>query len=285
MRSYSEVLGVNRRNLWYVDRCNGKKDVLLANHKLATKSTLSESGIPVPRTLASVENRRDLVNLDFESLFAFALKPNSGRGGRGILIISGRENGVWRGPQNRYYERKRLVLHTLDILDGYHSGRNNPDIAYFEELVKPDFLFNRICSEGLPDIRVIVYKGKPILAMIRLPTKYSRGKANLHQGAVGVGVDIDTGLTSCAVLMRRYIDNHPDTGMRLRGLRIPNWERILAMSVGCYESTRIGYMGVDVVLDESRGPMVLELNAHPGLDIQLANKIGLMESLSVVDDI
>ncbi|UCF09151.1 MAG: alpha-L-glutamate ligase-like protein [Thermoplasmata archaeon] len=285
MLNYTEVLGVNRRNLRYVDRCNGKKDVLLANNKLATKAALSESGIPVPKTLATVENRRDLLTLNFESLYAFALKPNSGRGGRGILIISGRENGGWRGPQDRYYERKKLMLHALDILDGYHSRRNNPDIAYFEDLVRPDPMFNRISSEGLSDIRVIVYKGKPVLAMVRLPTKHSCGKANLHQGAVGVGVDIDSGLTSWAVCMRRFIENHPDTGMKLRGLHIPNWEKILAMSMGCYESTRIGYMGVDVVLDGSRGPMVLELNAHPGLDIQLANKIGLREPLSIIDTI
>jgi alpha-L-glutamate ligase-like protein len=285
MRNYSEVLGVNRRNLQYVDRCNGKKNVLLANHKLGTKAALSESGILVPRTLATVNNRRDLLNLDFESLSAFALKPNSGRGGRGILIISGREDGGWRGPQNRHYERNKLVMHALDILDGYHSRRNNPDIAFFEELVRSDPLFSRIRSEGLPDIRIIVYKGEPVLAMIRLPTKYSCGKANLHQGAVGVGVDIHSGLTSWAVCMRRFIDSHPDTGMKLRGIHIPRWDKIIAISLGCFESTGIGYLGVDVVLDESRGPMVLELNAHPGLDIQLANKIGLREPLSIIDNI
>jgi alpha-L-glutamate ligase-like protein len=285
MRNYSEVLGVNRRNLRFVDRCNGKKNVLLANHKLATKATLCEYGIPVPKTLATVENRGDLLTLDFESLSAFALKPNSGRGGRGILIISRRENGGWRGPQNRTYERKKLILHALDILDGYHSRRNNPDTAFFEELIKPVPFFNRISSEGLPDIRIIVYKGKPVLAMIRLPTKYSCGKANLHQGAVGVGVDIDSGLTSWAVFKRRTIDHHPDTKVKLRAICIPEWDKIISISVGCYESTDIGYLGVDVVLDESRGPMVLELNAHPGLDIQLANKTGLREPLSIIDDI
>lgn len=283
MSIYSDVLGVNRRNLQYVERCNGKKNVLLANHKLACKDVLSESGIPVPRTLAAAENRRGLLSLDLDFLSAFALKPNSGRGGRGILIISGRENGTWKGPQNRKYSRSRLFLHAMNILDGYYSRRHNPDIAFFEELVRTDPFFNAICSQGLPDIRVIVYKGNPVLAMIRLPTEYSCGKANLHQGAVGVGVDIDSGLTTWAVHMRRSIGRHPDTGVKLEGVRIPRWEQVVALSVGCYESTDIGYMGVDVVLDESRGPLVLEVNAHPGLDIQLANKMGLRERLATFD--
>ncbi|HBZ98517.1 MAG TPA: alpha-L-glutamate ligase-like protein, partial [Pseudomonas sp.] len=40
----------------------------------------------------------------------------------------------------------------------------------------------------VPDIRIIVLMGYPIMAMLRLPTRQSGGKANLHQGAIGVGV-------------------------------------------------------------------------------------------------
>jgi len=43
---------------------------------------------------------------------------------------------------------------------------------------------------GLPDIRVIVYNRIPIVAMLRIPSKYSDGKANLHLGAYAAGIDL-----------------------------------------------------------------------------------------------
>jgi len=43
---------------------------------------------------------------------------------------------------------------------------------------------------GLPDIRVIAYNMVPVMAMMRIPTKESGGKANIHGGACAVGIDI-----------------------------------------------------------------------------------------------
>ena len=47
--------------------------------------------------------------------------------------------------------------------------------------------------EGVPDIRIVVFNGYPVMAMLRLATHASDGKANLHQGAVGVGLALDSG--------------------------------------------------------------------------------------------
>lgn len=46
----------------------------------------------------------------------------------------------------------------------------------------------------------------------------------------------------------------------------------------------LGYIGVDIVLDRDLGPLVLELNARPGLSIQLANKIGLLPRLQRIEN-
>ena len=42
-------------------------------------------------------------------------------------------------------------------------------------------------------------------------------------------------------------------------------------------------MGADVVVDARAGPVILEMNARPGLAIQLANRIGLQHRLDAVD--
>jgi glutathione synthase/RimK-type ligase-like ATP-grasp enzyme len=47
--------------------------------------------------------------------------------------------------------------------------------------------------------------------------------------------------------------------------------------------TGLGYLGVDMVIDRERGPLLLELNARPGLQIQVANQAGLRSRLALID--
>jgi hypothetical protein len=49
--------------------------------------------------------------------------------------------------------------------------------------------------------------------------------------------------------------------------------------------TGLGYMGTDMVLDKEEGPMVLELNARPGLAIQIANGAGLLPRLQHIENL
>jgi alpha-L-glutamate ligase-like protein len=149
--------------------------------------------------------------------------------------------------------------------------------------VKFDTTFVDHSYGGVPDIRVLVFIGYPVMAMVRLPTRHSRGKANLHQGAVGAGLDLATGRTTFGVLGNSAIDEHPDTGAPIAGLQIPHWDALLDLASRCYELTGLGYLGVDIVLDREHGPMLLELNARPGLNIQIANRCGLALRLRAVE--
>ena len=79
------------------------------------------------------------------------------------------------------------------------------------------------------------------------------------------------------------ITEHPDTGNSLSGLEIPGWHTLLELAGRCYELTGLGYQGVDIVLDKYKGPLILELNARPGLNIQIANLAGLLLRLKEVE--
>jgi alpha-L-glutamate ligase-like protein len=153
-----------------------------------------------------------------------------------------------------------------------------------EYRVRFDPIFNDVSYQGVPDLRIIVYRGFPLMCMVRLPTRQSDGKANLHQGAVGAGINIATGITLPAVGIGNIIvDEHPDTGATISGRTIPHWERILDMAARCYELTGLGYLGADIVLDAERGPLLLELNARPGLNVQIANQDGLRRRIRMLD--
>jgi len=41
---------------------------------------------------------------------------------------------------------------------------------------------------------------------LRLPTKDSSGKANLHLGGIGVGIDMGTGVTTTAIHKGRQLN-------------------------------------------------------------------------------
>lgn len=284
---------MNSRNLDYIRPYNRKKAKALADDKILSKRVLKRGGIPVPKLLAKIRTAEELENFDWSSLpSGFALKPNRGYGGGGILVVYGRKKAaknddpenptspVWIKSDGSKVTVEDLKSHILNILDGAFSLANMPDIAFFEERLTLLKLFKPYAYKGIPDIRVIVFNRIPVMAMLRLPTKESGGKANLQQGGIGVGIDLATGVTTTAVLGKgNIIDYVPGTRMLLSGIRIPYWKDILLLAVKSQEVSGMGFLGADVAIDRERGPVFLEINARPGLSIQVANLSGLKERL------
>jgi alpha-L-glutamate ligase-like protein len=178
--------------------------------------------------------------------------------------------------------RRDLEAHASDIVAGAYSVGGRDDVVVVEERVRVDAVLGEVAYRGVPDVRVLVFRGVPVLAMLRLPTRRSDGRANLHLGGVGVGVDLASGRTTHAVVGRHPVTEHPDLGRPLGGRVVPAWDDMLALAVRAADAVDLGFVGVDVVLDARRGPLVLELNARPGLTIQLANRRGLRPVLDAV---
>jgi alpha-L-glutamate ligase-like protein len=276
-----EILGMNDRALNYQYLNEGKSR--LADNKLITKKILSEAGIPVPEVYGVIRKRLDIENFDFESLpKSFVLKPAKGLKGAGINIYYNRaKDGRFILADRSKHAVEDIKAHVSNILDGQFSMGvvPNPSAAIFEERIKMHNAFKIYSYRGIPDIRVIIYRGVPVMAMLRLPTPESGGKANISRGAIGVGIDMARGVTTTAIKNNLNIDTLPGTNIRLSGIKIPYWTKILRMSHKCQDATGLGFLGVDIIIDRDKGPMVVELNARPGLGIQMANQAGLKERL------
>ena len=225
---------------------------------------------------------RDLIDI-VEGRDGFAIKPAKGSGGKGILVVTARLEDRFVKGSGRELDADDLARHASNILSGLFSLGGSPDTAIVEELIRPDPIYKDLSVEGVPDIRIIVYRGFPVMSMMRLSTRESDGKANLHQGAVGVGLRITSGRSTNAVQFNRRVHEHPDSGADLTNIEIPNWTELLTLAAKCADATGLGYLGVDVVLDVARGPMLLELNARPGLAIQIANGKGMAGGLAAID--
>jgi alpha-L-glutamate ligase-like protein len=279
------VLGLNRRNADYTLYYNQRRLYPLVDDKLRTKQLAEEAGMAVPELYGVVEAAHQIRHWSdlLKGRSDFVVKPARGSGGEGVLVISGRLKDMYRVTNGELMSQSELNYHVLNILSGMYSLGGLPDKALVEYRVQCDPIFDSVTYQGVPDIRIVVFLGVPVMAMVRLPTRMSRGKANLHQGAIGAGVDIATGTTLAAVWNNSIITEHPDTGNKVTDLNVPKWGGLLELAARCYELTGLGYQGVDIVLDKNKGPLILELNARPGLNIQIANHAGLLPRLKVVE--
>jgi alpha-L-glutamate ligase-like protein len=214
----------------------------------------------------------------------FVLKPAHGSAGDGIVVIAGRSGSRYRTISGSLLDADYLYHHLSNAIIGQFSLGGIQDVVIVEYMVQFSPVFESLSYQGVPDIRIIVFRGFPVMAMVRLPTRASSGKANLHQGAVGAGIDLASGITLDGVLGREVITHHPDTANAIAGVQVPNWDTILDIAARCYELTALGYIGVDIVLDRDRGPLILEVNARPGLAIQIANRQGLLRRLRTCEE-
>jgi len=279
------ILGMNRRNIDYISGYNDRRHFPNVDDKLKTKLIAKKAGVSVPELLMVVRTQReaDSIASRLDGIQQFVFKPAHGSGGKGILIVLSRKGDLFVKSNGDTLTLQDLIRHLSDIISGLYSLGGRTDVAIMETLVNFDPIFKDLSYDGVPDIRLIVFRGYPVMGMLRLATKASDGKANLHQGAIGVGLDLAIGESVGAVQYDRPIATHPDSGASLTGISIPHWRTLLLLAARCYEASKLGYLGADLVLDKARGPLLLELNARPGLTIQVANESGLIPRLTKIE--
>lgn len=291
----SDVLGLNSRNHLYTSKYNSRIGKRIANSKLLTKRTLKKHQVRVPKTYAIIKTSEELERFDPNRLpTEFVIKPNNGLGGQGIIVVErgGEYAGEWLTSEGETITAADIRLHLADILAGQYSMDDFADTAYIEERVRVHPVFAKYSYHGTPDIRVIVFNKIPVMAFVRLPTEESGGRANLFQGAAAAGIDLASGVTTYGVHHGRPVEYFPGSRRKLGGIMIPQWDEILETAIRASEAVGLGYMAADIVLqppleqlDSKKAakqvavPMILEVNAQPGLKIQIANRAGLRDRL------
>ncbi len=284
LKKTAGILGMNARNLLYVSRYNSAANKRFADDKLFTKQFLESRGVGVAKLYHVIKSHKQLTHDFFAGLpNSFVIKPNRGYAGGGILVILEKKNNKWITASGKKLDEEFLFRHCIDILEGKYSISGVHDKVIFEEVIEPHSDFRLLTDTGLPDVRVIVFNMVPVMAMLRVPTMESEGKANMELGAIGMGIDMRTGKTTGGAYHSKFIKKMPN-GQSAVGFQIPFWDEILQTVAKIQGMTKIGYLGVDMVIAKT-GVKVLELNARSGLKIQVANRIPLRTRLEKVADL
>lgn len=280
------VLGMNDRNYSVISKYNKRSLYTLVDDKVKTKKLANSININTPKMIGIIEHQYQVKNFlkMVEGYNTFVIKPAHGSGGKGVLVIKEHDGEHFYNASGDVLDFNDIYQHISNTLSGLFSLGGKYDVALIEEAVNFSDVFKNFSYRGVPDVRVIVYKGFPAMAMMRLATAESGGRANLHQGAVGVGLDVRTGRTLNAVMHNKSVFVHPDTQANLMDLKVPFWREHLIIGALAYDMTGLGYLGADIVLDKNKGPMMLEINARPGLAIQIANGKGLKTRLQEIDE-
>ncbi len=275
LKQSDAVLSMNRRNLHYVYPYNPRRYFQIADNKLLTKSHLAELDKGLAQTYLSFSYFYELNSLSekLKALTSFVIKPAQGSGGNGIIVIKAKEGEHFISISGKRYTLKALKEHIANIIFGVFSLGMN-DTAIIEERLTPHSKLLDLNHKGLSDIRIIYFKQKAILAMLRLATSASDGKANLHQGGIGVGIELKSGITRYAQIKRQNISHHPDNGAPLLERQLPDWEALLRLSKKAAQKIPLDYLGIDIALS-AKGPIILEVNARPGIEIQNVNAQGM----------
>jgi alpha-L-glutamate ligase-like protein len=281
----AHILGMNGR--YHYTNQNPYSAKKFGFSKLRTKELLIKNDIPTAEIYHIFSSLEDIEEVQWGSIpTPFVIKPASGSAGKGIVLIMKKEEkkNIWKDNDGNTYTKEDLNFHVGNILDGEYSTWGQNHKAIIEEMIASHPSLAKYAHKGTPDIRVIVFNSVPVMAMVRIPTKRSQGKANLDQGAIGAGIDMATGITTYAISGKSEKVTHFEGSKRkVNGILIPNWTRTLEVAVEASNAAGYVYMGADLFIHQEKGPMIVELNGYPGLSIQLANRDGLKRRLDRVE--
>ncbi len=277
-----EILGINARNLHMIYTHNRREFFPNVDGKLLCKELMLKNDIPTPTTYGVVSGPRTLQQWEdgLKDIDEFVIKPNRGFGGGGIMIVA-KKDGKYTA-KGEVVENAEIEFHIRKILNGVFSLDNIADTAFFEKKLNNHPAVQKLIApdvKGVADVRLICQFDRPVMAMLRLPSKDSGGTANLHQGGIGVGIDVESGITNGGCLGNQHILEHPESKVSYVGHTLPHFDEILKIGSKISRIVRLGYIGIDFILDRDSGPLILEVNARPGLNIQIANLAGLRKRI------
>ena len=160
-------------------------------------------------------------------------------------------------------------------------------ISTWEENIFVEYIFQadyakKVFPESTNTIRIITAKRKSgtfeiLMAFHRFGTEENKPVDNYSSGGIFSCVDIGSGELGEG---RRITEpdkvfvNHPDSGSQIKGVVIPNWERIKEKLLHVHQCfPYFNFFAWDVVICQNGEPYVLEINRGSDLAFQMVKPL------------
>lgn len=212
--------------------------------------------------------------------FDLFAKPVTGKGGRGAERWDFVAPALYRSPDGCSLTEEKLIARWREssaktVFLVQPRLTNHPAIA-------------DLGSGALSTVRILTCldeAGEPevIGAAMRMSVGQNRTVDNFHAGGIAAAVQLESGLLGRATdlgLRARlgWLANHPDTGARIEGRVVPNWQDLCALAIRAHRAfpDRV-LVGWDIA-PLADGPCIIEGNGSPDLDIlQRTNRQGFAD--------
>jgi hypothetical protein len=197
------------------------------------------------------------------------VKNAGGRGGRGAERWDHVGRGQFEGPRG---ER----LSGRDLLDRLvNRAKLGPLLV--QEQIRPHRDLTDLTTGALPTVRVTTCldeDGEPEImsAVFRMAIGGNRTVDNLHAGGIASEVRLENGILSIASNLGMdarigWHEQHPDSGVMIVGHPLPLWTDTKALAIAAHRAFADRVMiGWDIAITDN-GPIVVEGNSSPDLDI------------------
>jgi hypothetical protein len=259
--------------------------------KLAYEKLLSGFGFKTAQTLAIVgghypaDHPRRLATTDAlaefltDARFPLFGKPFNSRQSLGSARFSGYDasSRVLTLSGNR-----AVSLDDLWTEIGTHFGGT----YLFQELIEADPVLANICGGGLPTVRIVTLDSGGGPEIFRAAIKLT-GKGNVadnfwREGNLLAPVDAEAGRMGAALtgmgIDGRFIDEHPDSGARIEGVELPQWQATRDAAIAAASVTHGALLiGFDIAVSAA-GPVIIEANYDPHLIMmQACHRKGVLD--------
>jgi hypothetical protein len=281
-RNRDIAVEVNYRHDWYG----------IVENKIAANAYLSAFGLPtIPSTAIYTEKlgtaapnllrSRDELGafLRRDDVYPLFGKPAEGLqslGSAGLARYSGADDRIERTDG----ETIGVDAFVEDVVAHYASG------YLFQPLTSPHRDVVALCGDRLATCRMLTLNtvGGPQLyrAVWKIPAGGNAADNYWRPGNILARIDLASGCIEAAMTGAGFdfkeVTHHPDTGARLIGAKVPNWDAMKATSVeGARLMRQVPMIGWDMASGPD-GAIIVEMNQTPDVFLnQLADIRGLLE--------
>lgn len=207
------------------------------------------------------------LNQLIDEIDQFVVKTVSGGGGKGVFLIKKEDNSTFVLNNSTRYTKMEL--------EDFFKSLNN---YIFTEFIEPSDFSKSLNKSSVNTMRVLTLidpktnKAFIARAVQRIGVNASAPQDNFTKGGLSAAINLDTGELSdctCHPKTKEHIryTHHPDTNIKIEGVKIPNWPDISNEILQAATSLpMLKCVGWDFVISKN-GLVAIEGNHHPDPDV------------------